>query len=288
MAKYILLLRSQHYLKNISIFFPLFFAMQITDSRLFINCLIAFLSFSCCASAIYILNDYRDIEADRLHPIKKMRPLASNAIPLTRAFILMGFLLVFGFSLMLTLSPLASYVLAGYIVMNIGYCFGLKKFSILDVTLIAIGFVLRLFIGSIVCDIPLSMWIIVITFLLALFLALAKRRDDVLVFLKTGKKMRESIDGYTLQFVDAAMMIMASIVIVSYLLYTTSTEVINKLHSNHLYLTAIFVVLGVMRYLQIALVEENSGSPTEVLLHDRFLQLTILGWCTFFSWILYA
>jgi 4-hydroxybenzoate polyprenyltransferase len=288
MADYILLLRPQHYLKNITLFFPLFFAMQISQTGLIIDTALAFFSFSCCASAIYILNDYRDIEADRLHPRKKMRPLASGAIPPTRAFILMGFLLFFGFGLMLFLSPQASCVLAGYILMNIAYCFGLKKISILDVTFIAIGFVLRLFIGSIVGNIPLSMWIIVITFLLSLFLALAKRRDDVLVFLKTGKKMRDSIDGYTLQFVDAAMMIMASIVIVSYLLYTTSTEVIHKLHSDHLYLTAVFVVLGVMRYLQIALVEENSGSPTDVLLHDRFMQITILGWFTSFSWILYA
>ncbi len=262
--------------------------MQITNLTLFTNTLLSFISFSCCASAVYILNDYCDIEADRLHPRKKKRPLASGTIPLPNAFILMSSLLIFGFSLMIWLSPRASCVLAGYVLMNIGYCFGLKKVSILDVTLIATGFVLRLFIGATVGNIPLSMWIIVITFLLALFLALAKRRDDVLVFLKTGKKMRESIDGYTLQFVDAAMMIMASIVIVSYLLYTTSTEVISKLHSEYLYLTAVFVVLGVMRYLQIALVEENSGSPTEVLLHDRFMQMTIIGWLAAFYWILYA
>ena len=125
------------------------------------------------------------------------------------------------------------------------------------------------------------------TFLLALFMALAKRRDDVLIYLDTGRKMRNVVDGYNLQFLDTAMGIMASVVIVAYVIYTTSTEVVARVHSEYLYLTALFVIIGIMRYLQIALVVKDSGSPTRIVLKDRFMQLTILGWGLTFAWILY-
>jgi len=157
----------------------------------------------------------------------------------------------------------------------------------LDVTIISIGFVLRLFVGSAVIEIPLSMWIVIMTFLLSLFLALAKRRDDVLLFINTGKKMRKAIGGYNLQFIDGAMMIMASVVIVSYILYTTSIDVFQSAQSEYLYLTALFVILGIMRYLQIAFIESDSGSPTKIIFNDKFIQVTILAWILSFVWIIY-
>ena len=119
------------------------------------------------------------------------------------------------------------------------------------------------------------------------FMALAKRRDDVLIYLDTGRKMRNVVDGYNLQFLDTAMGIMASVVIVAYVIYTTSTEVVARVHSEYLYLTALFVIIGIMRYLQIAFVVKDSGSPTRIVLKDRFMQLTILGWGLTFVWILY-
>ena len=125
------------------------------------------------------------------------------------------------------------------------------------------------------------------TFLLALFMALAKRRDDVLIYLDTGKKMRKVIDGYNLQFLDTSMAIMASAVIVVYTIYTTSTEVTERFHSEYLYLTALFVILGILRYLQIAFIHLDSGSPTKIVLKDRFMQVTILVWIISFAWILY-
>ncbi len=116
------------------------------------------------------------------------------------------------------------------------------------------------------------------TFLLALFMALAKRRDDVLIFLDTGKKMRKVIDGYNLQFLDAAMAIMASVVIVAYIIYSTSAEVTERVNNEYLYLTSFFVILGVLRYLKIAFVNKDSGSPTKIVSKDRFMQLILLGW----------
>jgi hypothetical protein len=157
----------------------------------------------------------------------------------------------------------------------------------LDVTIIAIGFVLRLFIGSVVTNIPLSMWIVLMTFLLALFMALAKRRDDVLIYLDTGNKMRRVINGYNLRLLDTAMAIMASVVIIAYTIYTTSPEVTLRMNSQYLYLTSLFVILGILRYLQIALVGQNSGSPTKIVLKDRFMQMVLMGWVFTFAWIIY-
>ena len=280
-------MRPHQYVKNLFIFLPLFFALKITDIALLTNAFIAFIAFSLTASAIYTLNDYHDIEEDKQHPKKKYRPLASGEISKPQAIIIMSVLFMSGFALMSFLSLEATGILATYAVMNMAYSFYLKHIAILDVMIIAIGFVLRLFIGSAVTGIPLSMWIVIMTFLLALFMALAKRRDDVLIFLDTGKKMRRVIDGYNLQFLDTAMAIMASVVIVAYVIYTTSTEVVSRVHSEYLYLTAIFVILGIMRYLQVAFVLKDSGSPTKIVLKDRFMQLTLVGWIVTFAWILY-
>jgi decaprenyl-phosphate phosphoribosyltransferase len=280
-------MRLHQYIKNLFIFLPLFFAMKITDIGLLYNALIAFLAFSLTASAIYILNDYYDLEEDRHHPQKKDRPLASGDISKSQAIIIMSSLLVSGFILMSLISLKAVGIMATYVAMNIIYSSSLKHISIVDVNIIAIGFVLRLFIGSAVTNIQLSKWIIIMTFLLALFMALAKRRDDVLIFLDTGKKIRKSIDGYNLQLLDMAMGIMASVVIVAYILYTTSLDVGVRFNSEYLYLTTFFVILGIMRYLKITLVQKNSGSPTKIATSDRFMQLTLLGWIITFAWILY-
>jgi len=280
-------MRPHQYIKNLFIFLPLFFALKITNLELFLSAVLAFIAFSLTASGVYILNDYHDIEEDRQHPKKKNRPLASGAISKSQAIVLMTVLFCIGFILMAFLSLEAFGILVAYVILNIAYSLFLKHIAIADVMVIAIGFVLRLFVGSTVTDIPLSMWIVLMTFLLALFMALAKRRDDVLIYLDTGKKMRKVIDGYNLQFLDTAMSIMASVVIVAYIMYVTSPEVIERIHSQYLYLTSFFVILGILRYLKIAFVNQDSGSPTKIVLKDRFMQLILIGWIISFAWILY-
>lgn len=285
--EYVKLLRPHQYVKNLFIFVPLFFALQITNKAYLLSALIAFIAFSGSASAVYILNDYLDIEDDRQHPKKKLRPLASGAVNKGVAIVIMTLLWVFSCILMNSLSLTALGILLSYIVLNIAYSFSLKHVAILDVIVISIGFVLRLFIGSAVTGIHLSQWIVIMTFLLALFMALAKRRDDVLIFQDTGQKMRKVIDGYNLPFLDAAMMIMGSVVIVAYILYTTAAITIQRPHSEFLYLTSLFVILGIMRYLQVTFVEKDSGSPTKILIKDRFMHMTIVFWILSFAWILY-
>lgn len=280
-------MRLHQYVKNLFLFLPLFFLGQITNVDLLSNVIIAFVSFSISASAIYILNDYIDIEDDRNHPTKKFRPLASGLINKNEAFILIGLFISLGLIIMSTLSIKALIVLLLYILLNIGYCFYLKHISIVDIIIISIGFVIRIFIGAIVTETPLSKWIVIMTFLLALFLALAKRRDDVIHFINTGKKMRKVIDGYNLQFIDGAMIIMASVIIVTYLLYTTSSEIVKQFNSEYLYLTSLFVILGVLRYMQISIVENNSGSPTKILIKDKFIITNLLLWIVSFIYIIY-
>jgi len=281
------IMRPKQYIKNIFILLPLFFAGQITNTVLLVNALVAFVAFSLSASAVYILNDYKDIKEDRKHPKKKSRPLASGLISKNIALSLMIILLITGFILMATISTKALVILGIYVILNICYSLKLKRFAIIDVTIIAIGFVLRLFVGSFAYEIPLKIWIVIMTFLLALFLALAKRRDDVQIFKKSGNKMRKSVDGYNLQLIDGSMMVMSAVVIVAYLLYTTSHEIIEKFQNENLYLTTLFVIFGLMRYLQITLVEKNSGSPTETIFKDKIMQINLVLWVLSFVWLIY-
>ena len=287
MKAFFILIRPKQYIKNIFIFLPLFFIGQITNMELLANASVAFVAFSLSASAVYIFNDYEDIKDDRKHPKKKYRPLAAGLISKNTALLLMFILFIISFTLMAVISLKALVILSIYVILNILYSLKLKRIAVLDVTIIAIGFVSRLFVGSFAYEIQLTIWIVIMTFLLALFMALAKRRDDILIFLKSGNKMRKSIDGYNIQLVDGSMAIMSSVVIVAYLLYTTSQEIIEKFQSENLYLTTLFVIFGLMRYLQITFVEKNSGSPTEIVFKDTIMQINLVLWILSFIWIIY-
>lgn len=289
MRDWIKLLRPHHYVKNGFVLLPLFFAGSIADSAALFSAAYAFIAFSLVASAVYIINDSRDIAADQLHPEKRYRPLASGRISLTQARLAIVGLLVAATSLSVaTMPPFATALLGAYLGMNIAYSFGLKSIAILDITMVAIGFVLRVLVGAAAANIHLSHWIITMTFLLALFLALAKRRDDVQLYLKNGDVTRKSVDGYSIDVVNHGMSILASVVIVAYLMYCTAPEVQAQWNAPWLYATTGWVVLGVMRYLQITFIEENSGNPTKVLLKDRFVQITVLGWFASFAAIIYS
>jgi 4-hydroxybenzoate polyprenyltransferase len=163
----------------------------------------------------------------------------------------------------------------------------LKHIPILDIVVIAVCFVIRIFVGGTVGNVPIYMWIVIMTFLLALFMALGKRRDDVIIFIETNHMPRKSIDGYNLRFIDSSMTIMAAVILVAYLMYTVSPEIMAKYKTDKLYITFIFVIMGVMRYLQITMLEENSGSPTEILLRDRFIKMSIAGWIISFFLLVY-
>ena len=287
MKHIIKLLRPHQYIKNLFIFAPLLFTFDsdLLTNGAGVNSLIAFILFSLIASSIYVLNDLMDIKEDQKHPTKCNRPLASGTVSIKTAKILIISLSSISFGISFFFDMNLFFILLIYFTLNILYSLKLKHISIIDIFIISTGFVLRLFAGAVVTNIELSMWIIIITFLLAIFLSLAKRRDDVLLSLK-GKETRKNIDGYNLEFVNASMVLMSSVVIVSYILYTVSTEVMQRLGSQHLYFTSFFVILGILRYMQITFVEQNSGSPTKIVLKDRFLQITIILWLLSFIGII--
>lgn len=283
---YLKLLRPYQYLKNLFIFSPLIFAIKITHIDLVVNTIIAFIAFSLVASSIYIFNDIQDVNEDQKHPHKKNRPIAAGKISKVKAMYLMAILFLAGSLIAAILNIHLLLILFVYFILNIFYSLGLKHLAIIDIIIVAIGFVLRVFAGSVVISVETSEWIIIMTFLLALFLALAKRRDDVLLSI-ADNQTRKSIDGYNLEFINSGMNIMASIVIVSYILFTISPATTDKFHSNYLYLTTIFVITGIIRYLQITFVENNSSAPTNILIKDRFLQVTIILWLILFGILIY-
>jgi len=283
---YIILLRPHQYLKNLFVFAPLFFGGKMLQGDPLLATMLAFAAFSLAASSVYILNDYKDTEEDRAHPVKKFRPLASGEVSVEAAFILMVVLLLAGMGLAFLQNINLFAIICGYVLLNVLYSLRLKHLSLVDVFIIALGFVLRIYAGAAVTGIPLSVWIVLMTFLLALFLALAKRRDDILLA-GQRRSVRKNIDGYTIELANSAMTIMASVIMVSYIMYTVSADVISKFHTDYLYTTAIFVLFGILRYLQITFVEHKSGSPTMILLKDRLLQYTLVAWIFSFVIMIY-
>jgi 4-hydroxybenzoate polyprenyltransferase len=281
------LARPQQYAKNLFIFLPLFFSGNLFHVELLLPTVIGFVSFSLCASAVYVFNDLRDRVEDREHPEKKFRPLASGAVTVNQAWMFLFSLLFPGIAIAFASAPLAGGILLGYLAMNVAYSLGLKHVAPLDVFLIATGFVIRLLFGAALTGIALSQWIVVMTFLLAMFLALAKRRDDVLLTANTGAAVRKSIKGYNRQFLDTSLGVMAGVTLVAYIMYTMSEHAQATFGTEHLYLTFAFVLLGILRYLQIALVEERSGSPTAVFLQDKMLRFVLLGWLSLFLVLIY-
>jgi len=287
MKVYITLLRPHQYVKNLFIFIPIFFSGQILDFHLLLRALIAFGAFSLIASSVYIFNDYHDVEVDRQHPEKKHRPLAKGKISKRLAIYLMFILLLSGLGIFYFLNINSFKLALLYFLLNLAYTLKLKHIPIIDIFIVSLGFIIRIYLGGIVTMITPSIWSIIITFLLALLLVLGKRRDDVVIFASIKKSTRKVIDGYNIEFINMSMMIMASVTVVSYIMYTISPEVTSRIESNKLYLTTIFVLAGIMRYLQLTLVENKSGSPTMILLKDRFIQLTVLLWVITFGMILY-
>jgi len=284
---YFKLLRPKDWAKNLFLFIPLFFAGEFTNLEKIASILLGFAAFSAIASSIYILNDYRDIEDDRKHPVKCKRPLASGAVAKPAALVIAAVLIIAGFLIAWFIRDKFVFVLAIYFLINLGYSFGLKSVPILDIILLAIGFVLRVKAGSVIAEIALSEWIIIMVFLLALFMAIGKRRDDVMLKLSSGVDMRKSIKGYNLELLNTLLALICAVIIVAYFMYTMAPETNVRLGTHRLYYTCLFVMAGIMRYLQIIFVMADSGSPTKILYKDRFIQIVLVLWVASFVVIIY-
>lgn len=288
--RFITLLRVGQWCKNLFIFLPLFFGRKITNIHLLCSAIYAFFIFSFIASSIYCFNDIIDRKIDRLHPKKCKRPIADGSLSVFEGFLAFAFcLLISGLLFYNANLPIHSaFILIIYFILNLFYCFFIKQFAVIDVFVIAVGFVLRLVFGGEVTDIELSEWIIVMTFLLALFLAFAKRRDDVVLQEETGKTLRNNIYKYNLAFIDQIMSVLATIIVISYIIYCISPEVTNRFNSRYVYLTTFFVLGGIIRYFQLSIVEHRVGNPTKIFLTDNIIHYCIAGWLISFALIIYV
>ena len=282
------LIRVKQWVKNGFLFIPIFFAGQIFNVEKLIMVLAGFAIYSMCASAVYVLNDIRDVEADRVHPEKRKRPLASGAVSITTGYILYVVLLIGSLALSYIININFFFIVVTYMVLNVAYSMGLKRISILDLMIVSIGFVLRVIAGGVVADVPISHWLIIMTFLLSLFIVLAKRRDDLVEFAQSGKVLRESSQKYNLDFIHSILTMLSAILVTAYIIYTLSDGIREQFSTDHLYITSIFVIAGIMRYIQITLVENRSGFPTSILYKDRFIHVTLLGWILSFYLIIYV
>ena len=285
------LIRPAQWSKNLFIFLPLFFSGQLCNVDLLLRSIIAFFAFSFAASSIYCLNDIIDVEADRLHPQKCKRPIASGVVSPKMGYMIMAVFGVLSLATFFFFGGTSRYELMGlvtfYYLMNLAYCIRLKRYVIVDVIIISIGFVLRIIVGGVATGIWLSEWLIMMTFLLALFLTFAKRRDDVILYINSGVPPRETTNRYNLEFANQLITLIATITVIAYIMYTLSPDVMARFNSHYVYLTSIFVLVGIIRYLQITIVYLKSGNPTRIFLRDRFIQACIIGWVITFIIIIY-
>lgn len=291
MTDIITLMRPRQWVKNLFVLLPLFFGGRITQIIPLFNSLLLLIAFSLMASAVYCINDIADINADRLHPVKRNRPLAAGRVSRGRAIalaiVLATLALIIPLAAGATIWIKTAWILAFYLLLNVLYTFKFKNISIVDVFIVAFGFVLRVACGGESTGIWVSPWLMIMTFLLTLFIVLAKRRDDVILLKSRNIETRKNIKGYNMRFLDSSLVLVAAIMMVGYLLYTLSQDVVDRLGCDYLYISAIFVLAGVLRYMQLAMVDEKSGSPTGIIYHDRFTQVCVALWVAFFIIIIY-
>ena len=287
LATFLQLIRVKQYTKNLLLFAPAFFGAKLFSISGFANLLLAFISFSLVASTLYIINDLRDLKDDKKHPEKNSRPLASGKVKKTVAQSLLLLLLFLGLLAGLPLGVEFLAFLTSYIILMLAYSWKLKQFAVVDVFIIALGFVIRILAGGVVSQVWVSHWLVITTFLLALFLALVKRKADLRLYTESNTEKPLHFSGYNKSFLDISIIISATVTVVTYLMYTFSPEIIEQFHSQYLYATGIFVLFGILRYLQLAFVYRQDNNPSDVLLKDRLLQLTLILWVITFAVIIY-
>ena len=271
------MLRIKQWTKNALVFFALIFDKQLFQPEALLRTIYGFLLFCLISSAVYIFNDISDIEADRQHPEKKKRPLPSGKLPINIAWVTGIFLVILVLPLSYFLSPAFAVVILAYLLLILAYSKWLKHIPILDVLIIAAGFVLRVHAGvSLITIERFSPWLYVVTTLGALYLGFGKRRAELALLAGNANSHRRVLNGYSIPLLDQYILIVSSTTILAYSLYTFSAP---NLPDNHsMMLTIPFVIYGVFRYLYLVQSKHAGGAPEEVLLSDRPLQVTILLW----------
>jgi len=264
-------LRPKQWTKNLLVFAALIFSEKFLDQDSIVLSLLAFVCFSLTASTVYIINDLMDIEKDRLHPEKSKRPLASGELKVVTAIGLGILLLLFSLISAYLIEPMFFAILIFYFIVNVLYSIWLKHVVIIDVMIIALGFVLRGFSGAVVIEVKMTSWFILCTMLLALFLALSKRRHEIELFAGDPQRQRKVLEHYSKGLLDQMISIVTSATIMSYSLYTATSG-----PNVYMMWTIPFVLYGIFRYLYLVHMKEGGGSPEKVLLDDKHILATVV------------
>jgi 4-hydroxybenzoate polyprenyltransferase len=281
------LARPAHWLKNGVVLAPLVFAGELAHINMIGIALASVVVFCLVSSGVYTFNDLIDRQRDRLHPVKKSRPLASGAVSPAAAIAIIILLWSAGFAISFLIGLPLLLIAVAYVALNVVYSYLLKNIVIIDVMTIAIGFVLRAYAGAVAIDVPASKWLIINTMLLALFLGFGKRRHE-LVYIQDAESHRTILSKYSAYLLDQLIGIVTASVVVVYMLYTFSPEVSEKLHTEYLFVTIPFVLYGIFRYLYLIHKEEKGGSPTRVLITDRPILLNVSLWLLTVVIVLYV
>lgn len=281
-------LRPHQWTKNFFVFAPLIFSENVFNFPLILKSVLAFALFCVLSGAVYIWNDLRDIDEDKLHPVKSQRPLASGRLEKTPAVVAFVFLCVLGLSLSFILNFNFFLLALGYVLLQMAYSGWLKHVVILDVLLVAAGFLIRVIAGAVAIDVVISEWLLICPFLLALFIALSKRRHELIFLEKEASNHRPILKEYSPYLLDQMISVVTASTVIAYCLYTISEETIAKFGSSNLIFTVPFVLYGIFRYLYLIHQKCEGGSPEALLLKDKPFFFGILLWIVSSIFILYV
>ncbi|MBF8293821.1 MAG: Decaprenyl-phosphate phosphoribosyltransferase [Bacteroidetes bacterium] len=279
MSPVVRLLRPEQWLKNFFIFAPLIFSKHLFNEGYVWTSLQAFVAFCLLSSTVYIFNDIADREADKLHPSKRNRPIAAGTISIPQAVgMVLGLLVVFGF-LVMHLNAKFLFIVGVYVVLNLGYSFFLKRVILVDVFIVAAGFMLRVLAGAFAINVEVSEWLVLCTLFVSLFLAISKRRGELLLVGNSDSyKGRTVLREYDIEFLDQMMTIAASGMAISYALYTVAERTIIVFGTSSLIFTTVFVLFGIFRYLYLVRARKTDDNPTHMLTTDLVTLLNVAAW----------
>jgi 4-hydroxybenzoate polyprenyltransferase len=281
-------MRPSQWVKNAFLFAPLVFSKHLFDEAYVLQALLAFGVFSLLSSLVYVVNDWADIEADRMHPIKRNRPLAAGTLSKAGAAILIALLISLSIAGAVIIGGLFWVAAGMYFGLNLGYSLGLKKVILLDVFIIAAGFMLRVLAGAFAIQVQASPWLIMCTLFVAVFLAVSKRKAEIMLNITQETEMaRPVLRKYDLQFIDQMMIIAASGMAISYALYTVASRTVEVFGTENLMFTTVFVLFGIFRYLHLMRVFKTNDNPTHLLLTDAAMILNVIAWLFSCVFIIY-
>lgn len=281
-------LRPQQWIKNLFIFAPIIFSQNIFNLPLLLKTIIAFIAFCILSGSLYILNDLKDLEEDKLHPLKSKRPLASGELKKFHAILVFFILSSLGFILAISLNKNFFIIALIYFFLQVAYSVRLKHVVILDVFVIAAGFFIRVVSGALVIEVPVSSWLLICTFLLALFLALSKRRHELVLLEKNARSHRPILEEYNPCLLDQMIAVVTASTLIAYCLYTIAEETVTKFGTTKLIYTVPFVLYGIFRYLYLIHQRSEGGSPETLIIKDRPLLIDLFLWIASSIFILYV